>query len=85
MSERIKNSAIAFKFHDSQHVMSVVPYEYSLLKQQLNYDPMELVQILEESNIIINEFDNYTISDVNEESWNIIFLLYGSIGWLKKI
>jgi len=67
MSERVKNSTVAFKFHDSQYVMSVFPYEYGLLRQQLNHDLMKLFQILEESNITINEFDKYTISGVMEE------------------
>lgn len=67
MGNRVQNSTTAFKFHGSQYIMSIFPDEYRSLRLELNYDPMNLVDILEESNEVINEFDKYTISGVMEE------------------
>lgn len=67
MGNRVQNSITAFKFHDSQYIMSIFPDEYRSLRLKLNHDPMDLVDILEESNEVINEFDKYTVSGVMEE------------------
>lgn len=67
MGYRVQNSTTAFKFHDSQYVMSIFPDEYRSLRLELNHDPIHLVEILEESNEVINEFDKYTISGIMEE------------------
>lgn len=67
MGYRVHNSTTAFKFHDSQYVMSIFPDEYRALRLELNHDPLHLVEILEESNETINEFDKYTVSGMMEE------------------
>lgn len=67
MAYRVQNSTTALKFHDSQYVMSIYPEEYRSLTLELNYNPMDLVDILEESNEVINELDKYTISGIMEK------------------